>query len=243
MGARHVFTYVRGKTVAESEGILTYTYHKSDDHSLLSRPWCDAGFPNFRRQFFFTRMCYGYFFRLWICFVFFIFLPKYRKCDRACGVCFSLWFITVKTMIGFMSGSLIAKGGICWYVFHDMFYFLTNHVILYVNCFIQVCRIRRNPDTVPCFGTIFRRVSSPMVFSPPTTCAEFSNLHYHPDQILKWNLVRESIRPVGRPLMEHCRDLAAPVQAIQLPSFLYWILLKLFFSIPCLSMVFTCPSV
>ena len=137
-------------------------------------------------------------------------------------VCVSArWFITVKTMIGFMSGSLIAKGGICWYVFHDMFYFLTNHVILYVNCFIQVCRIRRNPDTVPCFGTIFRRVSSPMVFSPPTTCAEFSNLHYHPDQILKWNLVRESIRPVGRPLMEHCRDLAAPVQAIQLPSFLY----------------------
>ena len=88
MGARHVFTYVRGKTVAESEGILTYTYHKSDDHSLLSRPWCDTGFPNFRRHFFFTRMCYGYFFRLWICFVFFIFLPKYRKCDRARGVCF-----------------------------------------------------------------------------------------------------------------------------------------------------------
>ena len=64
-----------------------------------------------------------------------------------------------------MRSNLLAKGVISWYAFHSyaMFWFLTTIVILDVDYFIPVCR--RNPDNVPCFGTIFASVR-PMLLLP-----------------------------------------------------------------------------
>ena len=77
-----------------------------------------------------------------------------------CVVCASArWFITINTMIGFMRRNLLAKSGIRWYIFHAyaMFSFLTNRVILETDHSVLV--YRRNPDNVPCFGTIFKGMS------------------------------------------------------------------------------------
>ena len=100
-----------------------------------------------------------------------------------CVVCnFTQWFITTNTMIGFMRSYLLAKGIRRWYMFHSyvMFYFHTTLVISHIYCFVLVCS--RNPDNVPCCGTIFtpecplRWCFRPAitfecgVFEPPLSC-------------------------------------------------------------------------
>ena len=79
--------------------------------------------------------------------------------ESVCVACASMrWFIAIKTLTGFMRREFLANDSMCWYIFHSyaMFWFETSLAILDVDCFVPV--YRRNPDNVPCFGTIFTRI-------------------------------------------------------------------------------------
>ena len=80
----------------------------------ISPPWYDAVSEIIGWTLFGTRMHYGHFSMLWMCFrVFFFFFRKYRKCDRVRSVyvvcALALWFVTIGKMLEFMRRNSIAK--------------------------------------------------------------------------------------------------------------------------------------
>ena len=88
-----------------------------------------------------------------------------------CMICaLPLWFITIKTMLGFKRRNWLATGVMGWYIFIRINYFsLSLVVILDVDCFILVCR--RNPVNIFCFEIIMRipKCSLEWCFHPATT--------------------------------------------------------------------------